>query len=68
LNSIHRNDKMNHYVNVDQKNYGKNRSNRDEYNRKSVKTLIRKNEDLGKEIDLSNVHLEYHQKKKKSYY
>lgn len=59
---------MNHYVNVDQKNYGKNRSNRDEYNRKSVKTLIRKNEDLGKEIDLSNVHLEYHQKKKKSYY
>ena len=59
---------MNHYVNVDQKNYGKNRSNRDEYNRKSVKTLILKNEDLGKEIDLSNVHLEYHQKKKKSYY
>jgi hypothetical protein len=59
---------MNNYVNVDQKNYGKNRSNRDEYNRKSVKTLIRKNEDLGKEIDLSNVHLEYHQKKKKSYY
>ncbi len=68
LNTINRNVKMNHYVNVDEKNSEKNRSNRDEYNRKSVKTLIRKNEDLSKEIDLSSVHLEYHQKKKKSYY
>ena len=65
LNVLNRKNQRNDYVNIDQKGLARNISDRDEYNRKSVKTLIRKNEILSKEIDLSKVHLEYHEKTNK---
>lgn len=62
LNPKNRNIPNNEYVNIDDINFNKNVSMQDEYNRNSVKTLIRINENISKEIDLSKVHLEYHRK------